>query len=79
MLGSFKDGPTMFKRKLYEEIHEMKLVWKTSNLVAWRTRHCGYKVLKNDLKIIYLFGKQETLLLEKQKTLLLGKQNIMRF
>ena len=39
------------KKVLNEEIHEVKISWRTSYLLTWRTSHCGSNVFKNDLRI----------------------------
>ena len=36
---------------LSEKIHEVKIFYKTSYLITWRTSHCISNVLKKNLRI----------------------------
>ena len=66
------------KKILNERIHDVKIFWKISYLVAWRTKHCSSRIFKDDFRISELVvSKQETMLFGQQKHYFLGSKNLI--
>ena len=62
-----------FKKVLNEEIHEVKIYWKTNYLVTWRTGHCNFNVVKNDVRICKLDTKNNDVTCDA-RNIVLAKQ-----